>query len=301
MNSVAEFPAVARHVAGADLSKLDEDPTPWSDLIPERLTVAGRIDPEKATTYLCSLRYSSPTDLVVVALTPSGEAATDQFKQLFDYFHTKNRYGVVGNKGIANVRDTYLVPVPAGTSSPPEFLLNLENNKVLDNRPEPLILVTIVVRNDIPSQPDAARSFDGNASPSAILNHPQRQMSLSGQSSGPAMSPLASQGSFNNSPATPQTQPPPTALTNSQDLQRQQRMEAQRRGEETAAQILGPLISAPTVSFLMPQAWQMQPTEWHIIREIFTQHQKSQEDLTFLSQLLEQRNPQANNNASPPK
>jgi hypothetical protein len=296
MNSVADFAAVARHIGGADLSKVGPNQIPWADLIPQRLQVAGRIDQEKANQYLCSLRYSLPTDVVVLALTPTGEAANDEFTKLYDYFHSKNRYGVVGNKGLANVRDTYLVPVPPGTGNVPEFLMNLENNKLPEARTEPMVLVTLAIRHEI--VPQSQPSLDGNISPStpSLVTHPQRQMSIGGYS-GPGMSPIQGQGSF-GSPITPQvpSASPQSAHADPQqaEAQRRERMEAQARGEAVAMHILGPHVGAPTVSFLMPQAWQMKPEEWQLIRKVYEEDPKAQEDLAYLSQLLEKKTPAQN-------
>jgi hypothetical protein len=285
MNSIADFPAVARQIGGADLNSVTGNKLPWSDLLPQRLQVAGRIEQDKANEYLCSLRYSSPTDVVVLALTPTGEAASAEFTKLFDYFHSKTRYGVVGNKGLANVRDTYIIPVPAGTGNVPEFLLNLENNKLSDDRPEPVILVALAIRHEI--VPQTENSFASMASPSTIVNHPQRQMSIGGYS-GPAMSPIAPQGGF-GSPITPQVQAS-AADQQQAEIERQRFIQDQARGEAIAHQILGQYVSAPTVNFLMPQAHKMQEVEWKVIRQTFEEQPKAQEDLAFLSQLLAQKN-----------
>lgn len=284
MTSIAEFPAVARHIAGADLSSVG---TPWSDLMDDRLSVAGRIDPGKATEYLCSLRYSPKTDVTVVALTPSGgEPAAQEFKQLFDYFHTKNRYGVVGSKTLANVRDTYLIPVPAGSDSGPEFLSNLDNNKLPTERAEPMMIIAIVVR-EREGQTTEHLQRDGNASPSAPLSHPQRQMSLGGHGNGPTMSPLAPQGPFSTqSPTNPPPGPPGQSPS---EHERQQRQAAQLRGETIARGILGEYITAPTAIFLLAQAYRMEPSEWAIIREVFEEQELAQRDLKFLGNLLETR------------
>ncbi|KAI9736519.1 MAG: PHD finger protein 3 [Claussenomyces sp. TS43310] len=306
MNGVATFPAVARHIGGADLSNLGSDRVPWTDLIPSKLSVAGRIDHDKASEYLCSLRYSPHTDIVVVALNPTGEAANDEFSKLFDYFQSKNRYGVVGEKGLANVRDTYLIPVPSGPGNVPEFMLNLENNKLPEERPEAMMLVALVIRNQ--PAPDLPTQYDGNASPSNVMSYPQRQMSIGGQS-GPAISPIASQGSFGSptpvapGPPPPPPPPPPTAapaatayapsgdvLQGPEAQRRQQRHELQVQGEKVAREILGDLIQAPTVSFLLPQAYQMQPNEWNVIKDLFVEKPEAQADLQVLSKLLEQRN-----------
>ena len=121
MDSIAKFPAAARHVGGADLTR-SSTPLQWSDILQKELRIAGRIDQEKANEYLCSLRYSPPTDVVIVNVTPTGEAASRGFKEMFDYFHSKNRYGVLTNKGVGNIRDTYLVPVAPSPANLPDFI-----------------------------------------------------------------------------------------------------------------------------------------------------------------------------------
>jgi hypothetical protein len=285
------FPVSAKWVAGADLSNLPADAIPWSDLIPEKLVVAGRIDPDKANEYLCSLRYSPNTDLSVVALTPAGgQAAVDEFKKVFEYFQTKSRYGVIGNKNYAGVRDTYLIPVPAGNDNGPEFLSNLEDNKFPTERTENIMIVAVVVRSDISLQPDLSRTLQESASNSpTLLNHPQRQMSLG--RAGPSMSPIAPQGGFPSPhPATPSQVLPQAGNLNSQnEAQRRQREEDQRKGEATAVEILGPYSNAPSAIFLMPQAWRMTPIEWQVVREIYDQAPASQEDVPLLSKLLAER------------
>lgn len=167
--------------------------------------------------------------------------------------------------------------------------MNLENNKLPETRTEPVILIALAVRHPLEAPLAGTANLDGNASPQNVIGHPQRQMSMGGYS-GIEMSPINPQGSF-ASPMTPQV---PSAASQSSsvdqvltDEQRRQRQEAQLRGEALAREILGAHITAPTVSFLMPQAYQMQETEWTIIRQIYDQEPKAQDDLTFLSQLLE--------------
>jgi hypothetical protein len=286
MDSIAKFPAIARHVGGADLSR-GATPLSWSDIMQKDLRIAGRIDQDKANEYLCGLRYSPPTDVVIVNVFPTGEAASQGFRDMFDYFHSKSRYGVLTNKGIGNIRDTYLVPVGPSPAALPDFLVNLEGHKVSENRSEPMILVALVIRNEW--QPEHHRSFDGSAeaqSPS-LQSHMQRQMSLSG--TGPQMSPIAPQNpTFAAGP--PSQSPHPTPQLSQEDLQRRQQQEAdQRQGEETAAKILGEFVHAPTVSFLMPQAFQMRALEWEVIRGILEHDQRARNDLQHLSQVLEIR------------
>lgn len=293
MDSVAKFPAVAKHVAGVDISRT----IPWSSILQKELKVAGRIDQEKANEYLCSLRYSPPTDVVVVNVTPTGEAAGQGFSVLYDYFQSKNRYGVLTNKGVGNIRDTYLVPVPPNPGNIPDFLVNLEGHRVPEVRSEPMILVALVIRNE--NNVAAHQGFEGAPevqSPS-MMGHPQRQMSMSGPA--PAMSPIVPQGSFQGAPPQPSQSQMPLDEAQRRQLQEDQRMRDQQQGEMNARNILGEFIDAPTVAFLMPQAYQMRPVEWQVIRGILAEDEKARVDLQHLSQVLEVR--MAQESQAPPQ
>jgi hypothetical protein len=281
MDSIAKFPASAKHIAGVDIKTMA-----WGDILLKELKVAGRIDQEKANEYLCSLRYSPPTDVVVVNITPTGELATQGFQALYNYFNSKNRYGVLTNKGTGNVRDTYLVPVPPTPHPLPDFITNLEGHKVPEERPEPMVLVALVIRNDIPNDPQP------DAPSPTIMSHPQRQMSISG--TGPSMSPIVpSQQSTFPSMVPPQhanSHPSPDEIARRQHHQQDgQRERDQRTGEETARRMLGPFVEAPTVAFLMPQAYQMRPVEWDVVRSILEEDARARVDLQHLSQVLESR------------
>jgi hypothetical protein len=284
MDSIAKFAAVAKHIGGADISHTIS----WSDILQKELRVAGRIDQEKANEYLCSLRYSPPTDVVVVNVTPTGEAAAQGFSTLYDYFQTKNRYGVLTNKGVGNIRDTYLVPVPPNPGNLPDFIINLEGHRVPEVRTEPMILVALVIRNENSSA--SHQGFEGatEAQSPSVMGHPQRQMSMSGPA--PAMSPIAPQGSFQGPPPPYVSQPqiPPDEAQRRQQ-QEIQRVRDQQEGEVKARQILGEFVDAPTVAFLMPQAYQMRPVEWQVIRKILEEDEKARVDLQHLSQVLEVR------------
>jgi hypothetical protein len=308
MNTVAELPVVAKYVGGA---KLDETiGLPWTTLIPQKLSVAGRIDETKATEYLCSLRYSAPTDIVVVSLEPTSKSAKTALLRIIDYFVSKKRYGVVGEKGVGQVRDTYLIPVMPGTGGHPEFILNLEDNYLPQARTEPMMLCVFVYRND-PSTLQRQHGTNTSGQPvsqSPVINTPTppqgayapRNPSLSG----PQFSPTSPQGAFpspNQPPARngqtmpgssgPQTtqlqapQPPPQQQPAPQNgLAIPQ--DAQGHGERVARQILGELIDSPTVHFLLPHASRMQPKEWELVRDVYLRDPAARTDLNQLSALL---------------
>jgi hypothetical protein len=99
------------------------------------------------------------------------------------------------------------------------------------------------------------------------------------------MSPLTSQGpTFPTPPAQPSIQ-----LSPEDRARRAQQDAEQRQGEETANRILGEFANAPTVEFLKPQAFQMRPLEWEVIRDILENDQRARVDLSHLSHLIEVR------------
>ncbi|KAJ6438812.1 tat pathway signal sequence [Purpureocillium lavendulum] len=333
MSSIADFPATAKHVGGANFAAFG----PWSRLIPKRMTVAGRIQQQSAIEYLCSLRYSNLTDIVVVSIAPATADAQPEFNTLVDYFLSKNRYGVVGDKVAGNVRDTYLVPVPAGEDGHPEFMLNLVDNHIPATRTEPMLLAVFVYRND-PDQlrqaqeASAMQALHAAASPTPAAAAAQGQRSNS--TSGPAFSPATPQGAFGQqyspgagapaqsatpvpipqpphtttrpggtphaggaAPTPSQSPPVPAAVQQHQQQQHphqhqhqpteEQKVQLQKAGQAVAAEVLGPLITVPTVQFILPQAFQMSRREWEVVRSIYEREPRAREDLQYLGSLLE--------------
>ncbi|KAM0279730.1 hypothetical protein ACHAQH_004421 [Verticillium albo-atrum] len=299
MNTIADFQATARFVAGANLAA--SIGLPWSTLIPKRMAVAGRIDEQKAIEYLCGLRYSDKTDVVVVALSPSSESSRPEFRRLFDYFSSKKRYAVIGQKAVGNVRDTYLVPVPAGDSGLPEFLLNFSDNLIPQRRTEPILLAVFVYRNLDQQQqqhgPGSTQSPTTNASTPTPAGQVNRQPSISG----PAFSPAVGQSPFAHvspSPVTsnghptqgahqvvPPNQPPHGYAQREPSEDEMNKLRQQ--GEAIAREVLGPFIDCATVQFLLPQAVRMTRREWQVCRGIFERDERARVDLKYLSQLLQ--------------
>lgn len=311
MAATADFQATAKHIAGANLVKTLN--LPWATLLPRKLNVGGRIAMTSATEYLCSLRWSSAVDLVVVSLAPASEAGKDDFDRLYNYFTTRERWAVIGDKGHANVKDTYLVPVPAGTGNQPEFLLNLEDNFFPHSRSENTLLLVIVYRNDettmqkvhgpewnVKSTTAGAPVIPAPAhtSPSPAPNAvPQRSMSATG----PGYSPTTPQvGVTEYQPPQPgsnasgQQFPPSQQPVQQPGIQSQAPMpgqtaeqaQAQAEGEARARSILGPFASAQTLTFLMPHAHQMSAQEWQIIRRVLEREPRARDDLIYLGHLI---------------
>ena len=309
MSSVADFQAVGKHIGGANFASIG----PWSNLIPRRLTVAGRIPEQSAIEYLCGLRYSSLTDVIVVNIEPVSSEAKTEFNTMIDYFVSKKRYGVIGDKVAGNVRDTYLVPVPPGEDNHPEFMLNLVDNHIPKSRKEPMLLAVFVYRNDptqlktgtppTPSQSGANTTGTPNPAPGTAAAPGPGVLQRSNSASGPAFSPATPQGAFSNGPfhsttpvpvpqppySRPQQPPQGPATTQGHPPQPQQHQQiSDQAGEAIAREVLGPeLLSSPSVQFLLPQAWQMSRREWEVIKGIFGREPRAREDLKFLGELIE--------------
>lgn len=283
MESIAEFPGTAKYVGGFDVTKKLTSVS-WSDVMERNLRVAGRIELAKADEYLCSLRYSQLTDLAVVQVTPSGEEASRQFQVMYDYFHSKARYGVLANRGVGNIRDTYLVPVPPSPAPLPDFVVNLDEHSIPEKRDGPSLLVALVIRDQWqgdPSQLEAMMPMDTQSPAVPPHQAPHPTLAPPAQPGPvPTMSPIVPQNpSFGSSISSA----PPAH--NSQSLP--QTPEVQ--GEDLARRILGSHVHDPTVKFLLPNANKMRPLEWEIIKRLLESDELCQTDLKYLCERLEEK------------
>lgn len=340
MTNVADITTVARYVGGADLSKVRG--IPWKELIPPVLTVAGRIPEEKAVPYLCGLRYNNQIDLVITSLQPANTADPDarsQFLAVIDYFRNKKRYGVVGERKLGNVRDTYLIPVSEGDGPIPEPMQNIGDHLIPQNRSEPMLLMVFVVRderyNPVPAdqqqKPEVQRTTPSSATPVEATPSASRNLPAA-----PAYSPATPQAyhppNYSQTPIPPPTipgQPPPViqprqtptatptplppalppvqqSTPSAQDPQVTAVRAAQAEGERKARQVLGPLFPSATVTFLLPHAARMKEGEWNAVKRCLERDPRARDDLQLLSKLLTEegnnarQRDQQNSQAAPP-
>lgn len=276
MVGVAEFAGAAKHVAGANLSAA----YPWSRLIPSLLSIEGRIDVDRANSYLCGLRWSRTCDVSVVCVTPNDDPETRaQFDKLFDYFTERRRYGVVAKSAFANVKDTYLVPVEASTSKKPEFIELLEHCTLEDPNPERMMLLTYVIRsNNSPSAQATPRHPDSAVVAASPSSHPTASSSLN------AMSPM-------DRPSTFAAASPPQALhqghpTPTHSFAPQPQPPTGPRGIEAARQALGDLANAPSVGQLLSEAPNTGVPEFQIVKGLLERVPATRGDYAMLTNLL---------------
>ncbi|KAK4198725.1 SPOC domain-containing protein [Triangularia verruculosa] len=320
MNTIAEFQVTAKHIGGGNPG--ESVGISWDKVIPKNITVCGRIDEQAANVYLCGMRYSQVSDVIVVNLEPTSPQGKADMQKLVDYFVTKKRYGVVDRKGVANVRDSYLVPVLPGQGGHPEFMMNLEDNFIPQNRTGPMMLAVFVYRwedgkaqqpkaQQVVTQPAMRQEYahsPDTPTPTAAGFPPATRQSISA----PAYSPTVNSGPFPNYPTPPRNSttplqqqqaaavpaPQPQEMTLTPEQARLE--EAQRRGTAEAREVLGPYIRSPTVAFLLPQAHAMTRSEWELIRRVYEREPKAREDLPYLSQVLEKEAPGPQNQPSGP-
>ncbi|ORY81440.1 transcription factor S-II, central domain-domain-containing protein [Protomyces lactucae-debilis] len=116
----------------------------WSEILTSVVTIDGRLDKKSATQYLVHQRYSQSKIVVAVKIEaqPGGnnQAGIDA---LYQYFTTKNRYGVI-KSGQSRIRDGYIVPLAANEALP-EFLDVMDNKTLPSHVTEPLLLAVLVV------------------------------------------------------------------------------------------------------------------------------------------------------------
>lgn len=307
MEGVAEFNGIGKHVAGANLNGT----IPWNMLMSETINVEGRIDIERATEYLCALKYSKTTDVSVVAITPTEEEESKTtFEKLFQYFTDRKRYGVIVKK--SDAKDVYLVPLDAGTTVKPEFIELLEYCTIQTPVPERMLLVTFVIRshnaaaaqeNTTPRQPDAGAiaspiNASGGPAPSPFTAQPPVGYHGSPTPAGYHNSPPQPQGEFQQPQQyshTPPQQLPYGIPPHQQQHQHQQQPPPYQPpyngpvGMEAAKQVLGEMAYAPTVGAMLDEAPTAGVVEFQIVREIYENVSAAKENYDMLKTMLQMK------------
>lgn len=278
MIGVAEFSGVAKHVAGANLSAT----YPWSRLVPSLLTIEGRIDVNRATMYLCGLKFSNTCDVSVVCITPNDDPENRaQFDKLFVYFTERQRYGVISKNSFSNVKDTYLVPVEAGINQTPEFIELLEHCTLENPNPERMMLLTYVIRsNNTPSAQATPRNADSAAVAASPINYPGSNSGLT------AMSPMERPSTYAASP--PQVPQVPQVLqgVSASNHSVTPQPTAGPRGMEAARQALGDLATVPSVGQLLTEAPNTGVAEFQVVKGLLERVPATRGDYAMLTNLL---------------
>ncbi|PYH93037.1 hypothetical protein BO71DRAFT_8837 [Aspergillus ellipticus CBS 707.79] len=278
MNPISEFSSFAKHVGGADLSGR----IPWSQLVPSTLLIDGRIDIQLASNYLCGLRFSSSTDVTVISISrPESPKERTGFDKLFSYFQDRKRYGVIGKHPLSAVKDTYLIPIEAGSTKKPEFIELLENNALEDPTPERVLLVVFAVKTSDSNPPSVQPpshnpSHDPGASASPLTMAATTPQQPHFMTPGP---PHASQ--FTPTPASTYDGTPQVHIPYSQ--QPQQAAQVALTGLAAAVQVLGPQqANSPAIQQLLHQAPNADVSQLSVIRDILVRRPEAGSDYKML-------------------
>lgn len=303
MAGVAGFTGIAKHVAGANLSAS----FPWIQLIPSALTIEGRIDIERASDYLCGLRWSHTNDVCVVAVTPIDDPnAHSQFDKLFNYFTERKRYGVIGKSSLIAVKDTYVVPLEAGISKKPDFVELLEYCTIEDPSPERTLLLTFVIKsNNSPSAQATPRHHLDATSIASPINAggngqtpaPFQSIGQGGSHGSPPPSyPGQSASSFASTPPLPQQHAfipphqspysPQATQPQFQQQQQQQNYPNSSTGMEAARKTLGDMANSPAVGQLLSEAPNMGIPEFEVIKDFLERVPAARNDFAVLKGML---------------
>ncbi len=294
MSPVARFQGSARKAAGADVENLG---LTWPQLIPDILTIEGRIDPARADSYLCGLRYSSTSDVIVVSLRASENVADrHQFSVLFNYFKTRNRYGVGVNPSNPAIKDIYLIPLEAGSDKKPELLQLLDNDKIDTPIQEDMLLVPFVIKTS---------ELNANATPRE--HQPISASPIAGVMPGASMPPAPTP----TQTGYPTPTPPPPAAQNQHQKQLQHpppqygphhpqqppnpppasapvpNNTPTPTGPEAALYILGPTAAQlPAVQQLLLQVPTAGIQEFNVVRDCLGENPAAGQDLGVLTGML---------------
>ena len=293
MPGVAEFSASAKHVGGADL----DGKIGWSNLIPQAMRIDGRIGIDRASEYLCGLRWSKTTDVVVIALTPSGGMDSQiEFEKLWAYFNDRQKYGVVGTSDTSAYRDAYVIPLEAGMAKIPEFMEILEHNLIEAPRRERMMLLSFTVKANNSSTPGMATPAPAAQQSDPVSTYPIGPLaSLGGSPVANATSGSPGVASaFNSHSSVGQAQ---FAQSASQQLPYQAAPQLTPQAPapspllssdptQAAAQILGSLVDAPVVKQVLAQGDDLSAKQLGIIKGILQRVPAAGADFDMFGKLL---------------
>lgn len=304
MTPVARFKASAKFIAGADPTKVQglSFQFQWSTMLPKIITVDGRIRARTADEYLCGLRFSHTTDVTVIEIRalPSEE---DQiaFNALFDYFKTRERFGVGANHPNKAVKDMYFIPIESGKTpeNEAEFLQLLGNETLSESTTERIFLLAFAAK---------IRELDGNApqiiSPGALPQETPHPVGASpvinhGTPAAPSASPPQqppagfpggppqTDGAV-ESPVASLIQPRLSAAANGQlsPSSHDHNSPGAMSAAAAAAQVLGANKDAPAVLRLLEEAPNAGIQEMRVVKGVIDENPEAARDLSLLYSML---------------
>ncbi|KAF1359261.1 hypothetical protein EJ07DRAFT_43084, partial [Lizonia empirigonia] len=300
MQSVEPFDAVARFVAGGDFGQV----VPWEKLLTKQVSIQGRIENAKGDDYIRGIARSESHEVAILAISPVSAEGRSVFDHLYEYFHSRQRWGVVPiDSGNEIMRDLYLIPVEAGGSNLPPFIDMLEYCTIETPRKEHMLLLTLIAKlPEIKPQLPSSEHFDRFPTqdvPIAQMAQPAPPMvaTQNGPTNGPSPSPVSNPHApqyspmAGNFPPAPYGNPyaaPPMTVAPPPQPQPTASAPAHHRIPK-ALEILGPYIDSPVViqmlnNFSHNEA--IAQKQMSSLRDIFDQVPEARENIQVLTQHL---------------
>ncbi|KAL9617601.1 MAG: hypothetical protein Q9160_007614 [Pyrenula sp. 1 TL-2023] len=304
MTPVARFKTSAKLAGGADPALVPglTFQFQWNMMLPKTITVDGRIKAKTADEYLCGLRFSHTTDVTIMLIKPPpGEEDQIAFNALFDYFKSRDRFGVGANHPNKAVKDMYFIPIESGKvpEKEAEFLQLLGNNFLAEATTERIFLLAVAAK---------LRELDGNAAQAISPgNFPQESIHQVSASPvvhngtprvGPSASPpqqhstafastLHADGTVDGSVANHNQSPLP--INGQITPAGRDQNSPQVSGVAAAAQILGPHKDAPAVLELLQQVPHAGISEMQVIKAVIEENPEAARNMSILYNMLLQR------------
>ncbi|KAF3042709.1 hypothetical protein E8E12_008731 [Didymella heteroderae] len=307
MQSMEPFDAVARFVAGGDFGQV----VPWEKLLTKQVSIQGRIDHAKGDDYIRGIARSESHEVAVLAISPVTSEGRGVFDHLYEYFHSRQRWGVVPVDSTNEVlRDLYLIPVEAGGSNLSPFIDMLEHCTIETPRKEHMLLLTLIaklpeVKPQLPPTEHFERYAAQEMSQGQIAQPaPPMVAPQNGPPNGPSPSPVTTNPHApqyspmgNNFPPAPYGNPyaaPPMAPVPT-PTQAPANAPAHHRIPK-ALEILGPYIDSPVVvqmlnSFSANEA--VAQKQMSSLRDIFDQVPEARDNMQVLTDHLQRKSEQS--------
>jgi hypothetical protein len=144
MPSVAQFSAQIKSFGSSN----SIDDLPWSTMFPNHLSIEGRIPIPTTTKYLEAQKSSSSKRVIAGQIEPSGESQKESFQKLYQYFHDRQRYGVLQFQSKI-IKDAYLIPLSPEDSVPSQ-IESKDSHDIPKIRTEPMLLLVLVILKQAP-------------------------------------------------------------------------------------------------------------------------------------------------------
>lgn len=246
MQSMEPFDAVARFVAGGDFGQI----VPWEKLLTNIVAIQGRIESTKGNDYIQNIGHTESHEVSILAISPVTTDGRTIMDHLYEYFHSRGRWGVVPVEGNDILRDLYVIPIEEGGSNLPPFIDMLEYCTIETPRKEHMLILAMVAKlPEVKPQLPPTQHFErypeqdiaAGQAPQPVLNNGPSPFT---NPHAPQMSPVSAaypQGQYGNPFAAPpanmvpiqQPTPPINAPPHHQIPK--------------ALEILGPYIDSPVI------------------------------------------------------